>query len=92
MKRKSKITNILKDNFKIYELEVRDISELHRGHSGYIKGEETHFEILVISDDFKNKTKLQRHKLLNNLLKSEFSNTLHSATYKLLTLDESKES
>jgi len=90
MKRKSKITNILKNNFKIYDLKVMDVSRSHQGHSGFLEGEETHFEIIVVTDDFKYKTKLERHRLLNNLLKEEFNTTLHSVSYELLTISESK--
>ena len=39
MNRKSKITNILNKNFDLYKCVVSDISESHKGHSGYIKGE-----------------------------------------------------
>ena len=90
MNRKAKITNILKENFDIYKYFVSDVSESHKGHSGYIKGEETHFEIIIISNDFKNKNRLERHKMVNNCLKNEFEGSLHSITYKLMTVLESK--
>ena len=90
MKRKSKITSILKNNLKIYDFKIRDLSKLHKGHSGFVEGEETHLEITVISDDFKNKNKLERHRMLNKLLNEEFSDTLHSASYKLYTVLESE--
>ena len=90
MIRKSKITNILKNNLNIYDLKVIDVSRSHQGHSGFVEGEETHFKIIVISDDFKYKKKLDRHRLLNNLLKEEFHTTLHSVSYELLTISESK--
>lgn len=91
MNRKAKITNILNKNFDIYRCFVSDVSESHKGHSGYIKGEETHFEIIIISNDFENKNRLERHKLVNNCLKNEFKGSLHSVTYKLLTISECKE-
>ena len=90
MSRKAKITDILNKNFDIYKCFVSDVSESHKGHSGYIKGEETHFEIIIISDDFENKNRLERHKLVNNCLKNEFKGSLHSITYKLITVTESK--
>ena len=92
MNRKAKITNILKENFDIYRYFILDVSELHKGHSGYIKGEETHFEIIIISNDFENKNRLERHKLVNNCLKNEFKGSLHSVTYKLFTVSENKKS
>ena len=90
MNRKAKITNILNENFDLYKCTVLDVSETHKGHSGYIKGEETHFEIFIISNDFENKSILERHKMVNNFLKNEFVGSLHSITYKLMTVSESK--
>ena len=90
MSRKAKITDILNKNFDIYRCYVSDVSESHKGHSGYIKGEETHFKITIISNDFKNKNRLERHKMVNNFLKNEFLGSLHSITYKLMTVSESK--
>ena len=89
MSRKAKITDILNKNFDIYRCYVSDVSESHKGHSGYIKGEETHFEILIISNDFENKNRLERHKIVNNCLKNEFKGSLHSITYRLMTVSES---
>ena len=90
MNRKAKITNILNENLDLYRCCVSDVSESHKGHSGYVKGEETHFEVLIISNDFENKNRLERHKMVNNLLKNEFLGSLHSITYKLMTVSESK--
>ena len=90
MNRKAKITNILNENLDLYTCYVSDVSESHQGHSGYVKGEETHFKILIISNDFENKNRLQRHKMVNNCLKSEFEGSLHSITFKLMTISESK--
>ena len=90
MNRKAKITNILKENFDIYRYFISDVSELHKGHSGYVNGEETHFEITIVSNDFENKNRLERHKMVNDFLKNEFLGSLHSITYKLMTVSESK--
>ena len=90
MNRKAKITNILNENLDLYRCYVLDVSESHKGHSGYVKGEETHFEILIISNDFENKNRLERHKMVNDFLKNEFLGSLHSITYKLMTVSESK--
>ena len=90
MNRKAKITEILNENFDLYKCIVSDVSELHRGHSGFIKGEQTHFKITIISNDFENKNRLERHKMVNNFLKNEFLGSLHSITYKLMTVSESK--
>ena len=90
MNRKSKITDILNENFELYTCIVSDVSESHKGHSGFIPGEETHFEIVIISDDFANKNRLERHRMVNNCLKNQFEGSLHSITFKLMTVSESK--
>ena len=90
MNRKSKITDILKQKFELYRCVVTDVSLSHKGHSGFIPGEETHFEIIIVSNDFENKNRLERHKMVNDFLKNEFLGSLHSITYKLMTVSESK--
>ena len=90
MNRKSKITDILNEKFELYRCGVTDVSLSHKGHSGFIPGEETHFEIIIVSNDFENKNRLERHKMVNNFLKNEFLGSLHSITYKLMTVSESK--
>ena len=80
MNRKAKITNILNENFNLYSYFVSDVSESHKGHNGYVNGEETHFEIIIISNDFENKNRLERHKMVNEFLKNEFLGSLHSIT------------
>ena len=90
MNRKAKITEILNENFDLYKCIVSDVSELHRGHSGFIEGEQTHFKITIISNDFENKNILKRHRMVNNCLKSQFEGSLHSITFRLLTISESE--
>ena len=90
MSRKSKITDILNKNFELYRCVVSDVSESHKGHSGFIPGEETHLEIIIISNDFENKNRLERHRMVNNCLKNQFVGSLHSITFKLMTISESK--
>ena len=43
-----------------------------------------------MSDDFKNLTRVDRQRVLNNLIAEEFKNDLHAVTYTLLTAEEFK--
>ena len=90
MKRKLKIEKIINENINCKICEVLDVSESHRGHQGFIDGVETHFKILVVSDDFIDISKLKRQRYLNSLLVEEFKKDLHSVTYELLTTNEQK--
>jgi stress-induced morphogen len=60
-------------------LEVDDVSARHIGHSGNPNGDgQTHFEIKISSHTLKSYTKIEQHRVINNLLKEEFVNGLHA--------------
>ncbi len=90
MKRKLKIEEIIKQGINIELCKIDDVSESHRGHLGFVEGETTHLNILIVSDDFKNLNKLSRQRILNELLSSEFKNGLHAVSYSLYTKEEFK--
>ena len=63
---------------------IRDDSELHANHGNVKKDEkETHFYIKIVSAVFKNKTKIERHKLVYEILNNEFSKGLHALELEL---------
>ena len=41
------IEKTLREAFNPQELEVSDVSEAHRGHSGFQEGGESHFEVRI---------------------------------------------
>ena len=88
MKRKSKIEKVIKDYFEPYYFSVLVVSEQHRGHQGFREGTESHFEIVIVSKIFDNKNKIDRHRMVNKILKGDYSKDLHSVTIKALTLEE----
>lgn len=69
---------------KPHILEIIDESELHKGHAGNSGASETHFRITLSSNDFKSKSKLEQHKLVNQILKEEFKNGLHALSIKII--------
>ena len=88
MKRKLKITEIIEQNINCELCKVSDVSESHRGHIGFVENGETHFEIHIISEQFRDLSHISRQRLLNNLLKEEFDNGLHSVSYRLKAKNE----
>ena len=90
MNRKIKIEKILKDNFDPYFFLVKDVSEEHRGHRNFKENIESHFEIIIVSEKFKNIKRIDRHRMVNQSLKEEFLIDLHSAIIKTYTIDEYK--
>ena len=88
MKRRSKIEKIIKESFEPYYFSVFDVSEEHRGHQSFQENVESHFEIVIVSKIFNNKSKIDRHRMVNQILKEEYLSDLHSVTIKALTLEE----
>lgn len=88
MKRRSKIEKIIKERFAPYYFSVLDVSEEHRGHQSFQENVESHFEIVIVSKIFNNKSKIDRHRMVNQTLKEEYLSDLHSVTIKALTVEE----
>ena len=76
--------------FKPYFFSVIDVSEQHRGHQNFKENVESHFEIIIVSEKFNNKNKIDRHRMVNQILKEEFLSDLHSVVIKTYTIDEYK--
>lgn len=54
-------------------LDVINESELHAGHRSSPGTGESHFRVLVISDKFTGRSRLERHRLVNEVLESEMT-------------------
>ena len=52
---------------------------------------ETNFDVFVVSDEFKGKNLLARHRLINDLFQDEFDQKFHSLSLILHTTDEANE-
>ena len=59
-------------------LAVTDESEQHRGHAGWREGGETHFRLDIVSDAFEGKSRVERHRLVNEALTEAFERGLHA--------------
>jgi BolA protein len=72
------ITKKLTEAFRPQSLEVVDESHQHEGHPGHRPGGQTHFRIYIVSDSFKGKTRLERHRLINGILSGELAGGIHA--------------
>ena len=81
-----KIEHTLRDNFQLSHLEVINESHMHSGPNT-----ETHFKVVLVSEEFKDVKLVQRHRKINELLKYELENGVHALSLHLFTMDEWKE-
>ena len=59
-------------------LEVTDESALHAGHAGAVPGKTTHVRVRIVSAAFNGKNRIERHRLVNDLLAPEIAAGLHA--------------
>ncbi|WP_128923091.1 BolA family protein [Bradyrhizobium guangxiense] len=72
------ISNKLQEAFTPESLQVVDESHLHEGHAGHRPGGETHFRVYIVSDAFKGKSRVERHRMINSALTAELAGSVHA--------------
>jgi BolA protein len=78
MSRRDIITEKLQKAFTPTSLDVEDESDQHAGHAGHISGGETHFRLYIVSDAFRGKGRLERHRMINAALAQELAGGVHA--------------
>lgn len=86
MQIKDKITAKLQAALTPAKLEVIDDSAKHAGHIGHpgsghpgeMSASETHFTVKVVSDAFSGKSRIARHRMVNEILADEFRGGVHA--------------
>ena len=64
-----KIIKVLKTAFHCHHLEVIDESRQHAGHAGAKQSAGGHYIVNIVADEFRGKSHLQRHRMVNDALK-----------------------
>jgi BolA protein len=72
------ITEKLHKAFTPESLRVEDESHHHAGHAGHRPGGETHFRLYIVSEAFRGKSRLERHRMINAVLADELSGGVHA--------------
>jgi len=77
------IRSRLEESFHPSHLEVRDDSEMHRGHAGYREGGESHFTVTIRADAFAGMSRLARHRAVHAALGPELVGRIHALALKI---------
>lgn len=78
MKKSEAISEALRIAFNIRELEVKDVSEAHRGHAGYQEGGESHFDVVIASADFEGMSRIARHRAIHAAIGPDLISQIHA--------------
>jgi BolA family transcriptional regulator, general stress-responsive regulator len=87
MSRKDRIEHQLITEFSPLSLSIEDESKNHH----VPENAQTHFKIIMASAHFANLTRVQRHRLINTLLKNEFDTGMHALSMFLYSPTEWEE-
>jgi BolA family transcriptional regulator, general stress-responsive regulator len=60
------------------KLEVVDESHHHAGHAGHREGGESHFRLHIVSEAFRGKSRVERHRMVNETLAAELKGGVHA--------------
>ena len=64
--------------FAPQSLRVEDESHRHEGHAGHRPGGETHFTVYIVAAAFEGKSRIERHRLVNQALAAELVGRVHA--------------
>ena len=78
MKTRDLIAEKLTTAFAPQQLDVIDESHQHEGHAGHRPGGETHFRVYIVSRAFEGKSRLERHRMINQTLNDELAGGIHA--------------
>jgi BolA protein len=78
MRTQDLITRKLTAAFAPESLKVIDESHRHEGHAGHRPGGETHYRVYIVAEAFRGKTRLERHRMINNVLAEELAGGVHA--------------
>ena len=78
MQVRAHIAEKLNAAFAPQSLEVVDESHQHEGHAGHRPGGETHFRVHIVSEAFRGKSRIERHRMINRTLSSELAGGVHA--------------
>lgn len=91
MQIESRMREKLLDAFSPIELQIHNESHKHAGHAG-IRGlpqtGETHFDIVIVADAFKGRSRVERHRMVNSVLADELAGPVHALSIRAKSPDE----
>lgn len=81
---KDTITEKLQKAFSPEHLDVINESYMHN----VPEGSESHFKVVIVSDNFENKMLIARHRLVNQTLEEELNGGIHALALHTMTMKE----
>ena len=84
-----KIEQVLKTSLEVEHFEVKDFTGRHLNHEQHDGG--FHLESIIVSDEFLEKSLIERHKIVYAALGDLMKHEIHAFSMKTLTIQEWKD-
>ena len=78
----------LRDALNPEQLEIIDESEQHRGHGGWSEGGASHLAVHIVADVFQGRSRVQRSRMVHEILAKPLAESLHAVSLRLQTPEE----
>ncbi len=78
MQVRERIAEKLTNAFTPQSLDVADESHQHAGHAGARPGGQTHFRVTIAAEAFRGKSRIERHRMINQALAEELAAGVHA--------------
>ena len=89
MEIKKEIKKRLEEKLDLIHFEIKDFTGRHLNHKLHEGG--FHLETTIVSDDFTDKTLIERHRLIYDAMGELMKHEIHALSMKTLTNEESEE-
>ena len=86
MEIKREIKNRLNEKLDLIHFEIKDFTGRHLNHKLHEGG--FHLETTIVSDDFTDKTLIERHRVVYDAMGELMNHEIHALSMKTLTRDE----
>tara|TARA_B100000029_G_scaffold364506_1_gene357698 strand:+ start:387 stop:668 length:282 start_codon:yes stop_codon:yes gene_type:complete len=81
-----KILKLIQSKINVEYIDINDFTSKHKKHKHYDQG--GHYTLIVVSNDFKNISLLERHKIIYNILNDMLKKEIHALSITAKTIDE----
>ena len=88
MSMKDTITARLTEALSPQFLDVSDDSRMHAGHAGARPEGESHFTVEIVSERFAGRSRIDRHRMVNDALSAELAEQIHALVIRARAPDE----
>ena len=82
----NRVKKKLSDALDLSHFEIKDFTGRHLGHKQHDGG--LHLEAVIVSNDFENKSLLERHRMVYTAMGELMSHDIHALSMKTLTPEE----